>query len=770
MTSIHKIPIQLAVLALCAWVGLHSLAPHPAWAVDGATTRGEIEGRPAPVGRRQCIGGPDVGTWCNADADCNSSTCQDRNVFNLTISVRFNATAAQLTQINTMMTNASGVLFDATDGQAELGQVTTVNNATGGGDIVISAAGPCKGGGNFCAGSGHWKSGGTVSVGMPGVPGGGAGEALAHELVHLIFDVRDEYQTNGGASGTAQCPSATAVTAGEERCLMDVGGGNAGVPGTEMCWGQGNDTAPLDLTVGNHDPPQTTEQSATRSNRSCWAQVVWSWPTVFTVPAGGPTLAAGAPNAINFVTPSAASRIVLVLDTSGSMGQESPTRLARLQVAAKDFVNLAVNGTELGLVTFSSSAVDQVAIGALVADRSAYINAIDGLTASGATHIGDGLDHARDMITAAGGVTANTSIILMTDGINNRPTGTAAANLQGELDTLLTDSVPVLVTCTGDDLGLDSQCSEIANGTTGFFVDASDAADLPQAFVTLYQRATHGGNVGGQEGVLIGQETYTIQVEAGATQLTAVAQWSHAKTAASIMLTSPDGKEHKESGDLFQGAYLRIAGPAAGTWQVVLTGEQDRRVGYVSAVYLENPLVELTVATRWSTVAPGDPMMIYAAPYSSGPISQEGYKPVATVSLPNGQETRIELSDAGPDSEGHGDDAARDGIYTGSFTDTREKGSYTFVVSAEFQKPVLAGHDHGDHEPVPSEPFVRVASVVVAVADAKDRTERDDPYDDPKGGTDPEEATPSKCGSATTDATASLLFLGGVGWRRRRRI
>src|SRR5204863_9891296 len=102
------------------------------------TANGELEGRPAPVARRKCVGGAGAGSLCNADGDCPGSTCVDRNVFNISVAVQFNATAAEITAIEDMITAGSAVLFDITDGQAEIGEAFIYNNAFGtGGDADV---------------------------------------------------------------------------------------------------------------------------------------------------------------------------------------------------------------------------------------------------------------------------------------------------------------------------------------------------------------------------------------------------------------------------------------------------------------------------------------------------------------------------------------------------------------------------------------------------------------------------------------------------------
>jgi len=143
------------------------------------------------------------------------------------------------------------------------------------------------------------------------------------------------------------------------------------------------------------------------------------------------------------------------------MSLESPTRMERLKVAANDFIETAENGTEIGIVSYATDAEVasgrvNVPIDVLVNDRTPWTDAINGLSPSTRTNIGDGLQKAKEMIFAAGGVTANTYIVLMTDGLNNEPfpQANAAADLQDKVDDLLMEGIPVYVTCTGGDFGL----------------------------------------------------------------------------------------------------------------------------------------------------------------------------------------------------------------------------------------------------------------------------------------------------------------------------
>jgi hypothetical protein len=649
------------------------------------TGNGEIEGRAAPVFRRVCLGGANAGELCNEDGDCPGSSCKDRNVFNVTVAVQFDATDAEIDVIEDGITAMSEVIFDVTDGQAEIGQATIFNNAfSTDADIrIYPTATPTW----WRADTGNWKTGGSIHVSYDNVSArvaaGTAGATFAHEFVHLVFDARDEYESpQPGCVAPyvdADCPDAATQAIGEHTCLMDH-------EGTELCWGHGNPADLNDVSGGNHDAMGVTEQSRCRSGRSCWEQVVWSWPNTILAPVGAPDPAAhgGVVSATEFVEVEDTVRVVLVLDESGSMGSETPTRMERLKVAASDFITLAEDGTEVGIVSYSTTADPasghaDVDVDVLGADRSDWMDAIDALSPSGRTNIGDGLDRARDMIMDAGGVTASTFIILMSDGINNEPWPDAADDLEDKLDMLLDDGIAVYVTCTGGDLGLDSQCSEIATGTNGFYVDSADAAQLPEAFVDFHEKAQSRGSVGSKMGYLSKGGEKVIYVEDGAESVTFVLVWHEAKAGGDMTIIDPYGNA-RDSLRMPQGRYARFKNPTPGNWKMVIRKTTTLDSAFVARGYVKNQLAQFRAAPRYSSVLPGQEMYIYAYPRYAGPISSKEQKIVGTVIRPDGKRDRIILHDGGRVIGYGGDDVADDGIFTGVYRATRKKGAYTFLL------------------------------------------------------------------------------------------
>ncbi|MDD2462634.1 MAG: VWA domain-containing protein [Desulfobulbus sp.] len=436
-----------------------------------------------------------------------------------------------------------------------------------------------------------------------------------------------------------------------------------------------------DITSGNHDATNITEQSQCRNSRSCWEQVAWAWPATMLAPHGAPNPEANGAviDPTQFINTSDTVRVVLVLDESGSMNSESPKRIERLKVAAKNFISLAESGTEVGIVSYATNAAvasgrTEIAIAPLGANRTTWNNAIDGLTPSTRTNIGAGLQKARDLIVAAGGVTANTYIVLMSDGLNNEPAPQANADtdLDAKIALLLADGIPVYVTCTGSDIGLASQCSEIGTGTGGHYVDSADAAQLPQAFADFHERIVAHEPVSSSSGDLAKVTpkipAATVFIEKGARSASFILQWSHPNAQADLMLKDPNGNTHHTQ-TMTMGRFLRLNDPAPGNWQFFI---QSRGTAspFVARAYVHNPANHLAVDMRYPSIVPYGDIYVYAYPKNQGLAVTSDQPIVAQVIRPDGGLDNLELHDRGRDATGHGDDVPGDGVFTGIYKAT----------------------------------------------------------------------------------------------------
>lgn len=105
--------------------------------------------------------------------------------------------------------------------------------------------------------------------------------------------------------------------------------------------------------------------------------------------------------------------VMLVIDRSGSMNDDD--KLADAKSAASTFVGAVdFSQDEVGLTSFNQAATLNLG---LTNDETALNTAINGLTATGQTNIGDGLKVGRQELVANGGPTK--ALILLSDGAPN---------------------------------------------------------------------------------------------------------------------------------------------------------------------------------------------------------------------------------------------------------------------------------------------------------------------------------------------------------------
>jgi hypothetical protein len=474
---------------------------------------------------------------------------------------------------------------------------------------------------------------------------------------------------------------------------------------SDLCWS------------GNHDSVQHTEQDQCRSGNDCWTQFGIEWPTVIQVPAGAPAPGpATAPAAVGFLTPSVLDRFVAVIDRSDSMDLETPRRIDVAVTAVKDFIDLLSNGTDFGLASYASAdgspdpaGVDstkdfpsEAGLRALsaAADRTAAKNAVDGLSTrtGGFTRIGAGLLEAQDMLMEAGGaVTLNTSVLLLTDGINNRPSGSAQADLDAALATLAGDNIPVFVTCIG--AGRDSvQCSDIADQTAGRFVDSVETDSLYDAFVEFAAEAEGKEISCSQIGVPIAQDELSAPVPAlvedGATEARFVATWTKASSDLDLRLFRPDSTQVPTSSKIVgsQGESYLISNPQAGTWTMRVFGfsvteaEKFSARSIVDHQELKAPAGLAKSNVQW-------PAGFHLSVNPSMGLSITECSTSVLVEKPDGTTDTFELRDDGLgfDTDSH------DGLYQAEYRDfTAGDGNYTFTITVRCDTEEASFHQHED--------------------------------------------------------------------------
>ncbi len=394
-------------------------------------------------------------------------------VYNFCVAVLFDATPAQLANIQTAFTNANKVWADAMDWQQRWGTITIVNNCTVAnkcGSLEIAEFWILPGQKAAADPAAAWATlgkygvrGEHVNMRYRGQSGGGANDndfdaptgggiafTIAHEMAHHSFGIVDEYSGPGATAGTtvaAECaapPATGSDPATLNYSIMDNyftrGGKASGSIYTlkEFC------------VRSNHDPDADTYQTSS-NHKSSWETIGAHPKRSATAPSGLPNTTAPTVADPTFRAGGSGLRSVLVLDDSGSMAAED--RLVLAKQAANVYIDQLKVGDQVAVVSFNNSATVRYNLTTIAsaADKTAAKNAVNALVAGGTTNIGGGLATGLGILQTVGTRTCNEVIILLTDGDHN--TGTAPASviplLQQDAVTVLTVGLGAGISTTG---------------------------------------------------------------------------------------------------------------------------------------------------------------------------------------------------------------------------------------------------------------------------------------------------------------------------------
>jgi hypothetical protein len=628
--------------------------------------------------------------------------------YNFCVSVRFNATPAQLTSIRTAFANGSQIFADATDGQQRFGTIKIVNDS-GASDTAEYwvNAGPGRAYATFGE---YGVRGQHINLFMDSNFGGGDGDAytVAHEHAHHAFGVADEYSGPGFLglfSVDAEC-AAGPDDANLDFCLMDNyftrGGNAAGVGGgftlNEFC------------VAGNHDPDSDTYQES-RNGESCW-ETISSHPTR-ALPA-------------TFVDGFGGLRVMLVLDRSGSMLAQN--RLTFAKRGAGTFLRFLRTGDSVGVASFDCSTalnfpLTTITGGGTTAAASGVINA---LAAGGSTNIGGGLQTALNAITAQPNRSCNEIIVLLSDGDHNCGVHPAAV-----VPALQAEGVTVFAIGVGSGISPSGQgtLQGVAALTGGRYFQVSNAFDLVGLFLRLSFESIGGDLLARSPLALAPQSTVEIPVfvEAGAAQATFALAFENASSNVSLSLRSPSGTIFTSSsaqtiqGDNF--IALQVGTPEPGEWTMIVTTGSVASGNAETLAFAEHDGVQLTAAVADNTVEFPQVVEIRATPRYEGE-NVVNATVTGFVIRPGGSQVPIQLFDEG--SSAHGDAVVGDGVYSARFNDYNDDGTYTFELTVHAEgSSIYAGESlflHAGHpsnqRPAPT--FVRSTSTTAVVTGVPD--------------------------------------------------
>jgi Ca-activated chloride channel homolog len=181
--------------------------------------------------------------------------------------------------------------------------------------------------------------------------------------------------------------------------------------------------------------------------------------------------------------------VVLAIDVSDSMlaTDVKPDRFTAAKAAATSFLDEVPSGFRVGVVTFAGTAATAVEPGDT---RGATAEAIDDLTSSRGTVIGDGLAEALDVVEAerSDDPELPAAIVLLSDGADTGsvvPPGAAADRARGMVVPVFTVAIVGDEREEGGDI---ATLQSIAGDSGGALSTAATADELARVYDTLGAR------------------------------------------------------------------------------------------------------------------------------------------------------------------------------------------------------------------------------------------------------------------------------------------
>lgn len=648
--------------------------------------------------------------------------------FNLILSLRHNAAAACLAEWRASFERASQLLFDATDGQHQFGDIYVCNDSSGGHNAdawLLDADGISV---SAVHGLGSDTSHMTLCADERYKP-----FIIIHEFGHYGYGLYDEYT---GPAGSAECIGGSTSDA----CAMEVGwpeGDRFGdlATGGALVLGRVSEFC----VASNHDPDGDTNQD-TFHGVSCWETMVNNYPDL-ALPADVPVAAdPGGAAAINWIELLAEQRFVLVLDRSGSM---SGNKLTEACYGADWWADHAVVGDHLGIVSYSNVITADFPLRQILGDpdRTDAQTAVAAISAGGTTSIGGGLREALNQILAAGARAATQVVVLLTDGLQN-----TGEHPDIVLPDLAANGVRVYVIGIGSTINA-TLLGDIADITGGSFYRIDPLLSLADQEFQIRTCLEEISGIARDNGGLVTTLPEKIErrdvlerrvfIEPGSQMATFAISWKDPSDLLFLELMSPSGS-HITLGSGVSGVrslysqrpYMgyQIEKPEAGEWLLVIKPERVSGEGQFQVlVFSQNPAIDGGLSSPWRQYKPGDIIPLHLHVYFNRPLT--GLQVTGTVRLPGGKKLPLEFSDEG--RKDLGDVLAADGVYSTLIGTTHTPGIYTVDVVVESDGRSVAYATAGErpvqgekysYDPIPA--FRRQFTCTVRVGDEPRRSVR----------------------------------------------
>jgi len=646
--------------------------------------------------------------------------------WDIIVSLSWEASATELTDIEGRFTQASELLHDVSDGTMRFGTVTIFDGGVGKEfadvDITLGAGGASAPSGPGIFGvSFHLFTDDDIYP-AAGSPEADTWQTIVHEFGHYALNVKDEYS---GSGTSPECVVPTPATA----CIMDNYKAAAYQDASELCWS------------GNHDPDADTNQEISHA-QSCWDRVDDLYPTI-AAPGAGPTEAAPA----GFVAPvfeyfdDPLVRVVLVLDTSGSMNgaggvSAGVSRIEDLETFASQFIDvMGLGDVELAIATYASTAVPVqgatllAAAGDVATSKGNLPN-----SASGQTSIGRGMIAGRDLLLASA-APGPLVMILMTDGFHNHPPGDPTLEPLAIVPSLVAADIRVHTVGLGDSTNEDL-LRQIADQSGAMFWKANNSFELEPILSSLGS-VVRGGSLldSSQQHLLNPGEAHVSQGWSDDAGVSAVRKSKLSEVLRTVWVEKDNQEAAFNLGWASEGATLQLvlktpsgklitpAAASAGSIPGVRLATGQRYASYVvnnaeegwwslavaaptnpgGTTYAIQPTVLNPMVTGYADgqlVTKGGAPVIRVLGMARDGIAVTNASVSALLTDPSGGTHFVAMSDDGDAS--HGDDIAADGLYSALVENLAASGNgiYHFDVTFDVD-PATATVVPGE-EPLPT--------------------------------------------------------------------
>ena len=373
--------------------------------------------------------------------------------------------------------------------------------------------------------------------------------------------------------------------------------------------------------------------------------------------------------------------VALIIDSSGSMDWNDPRDLRKS--AAKLFIDLVDDNDKIAVVDFDGSVrVWQSLIDAGPNHgtyRNSLKNAVDKVDSSGNTNIGGGLRYGyNELNSVAADPLHRQAAILLTDGQDGSGTNPLVV-----LPDYQVKGWPIYTIALSSDADV-NLLKQIAADTGGKFYSAPDDEALQDIYSTISLNIKGSSQLDKQTGKISQGETLigSLPVDTSVMAFNLVLVWPGSDldlvlyypdgTAVPLNSSSPSGTDDPAISYIAQSTYeiYKVQNPTPGTWRYDIIG--------VDILNQADYTLTLSAATNIMLIASVDKQDYYpgenvhiTAEFSDNTGGISGAQVNAEVRLPDRSHETVILSDKS------------NGLYSGTFSNTLQRGYYSVLVQAE---------------------------------------------------------------------------------------